>query len=120
MFNVIYVFQKRTSPLDDAVNTTVTFVDRSLSQDAASQNTTQVALAQLYAHVSSMPESAKKKKLLKQFDKANGAGTPCSARHREYKTNGAGTPQIATDRHKRSKSFGESIKVGFIYLCNLK
>ncbi len=49
-----------------ALNTTVTFVDRAASQEAASQNDTQMALAQLYAHISSMPESSKKRKLLKQ------------------------------------------------------
>ena len=74
--------------------------------EAAAQTDTQVALAQLYAHVNAMPESAKKKKLLKQFNKANGTGTPC------------------VNRHKRSKSFGESIKVSgmilFEYFYNLR
>ena len=56
------ILQKSTS--SSAVNTVFTFVDRKSSSD--SDTDTQVALAQLYAHVQSMPESTRKKKLLKQ------------------------------------------------------
>ena len=53
-------------PPPDVVNTTVSFVDRAASQSAAAQTDTQTALAELYAHVSAMPKSAKQKKMIKQ------------------------------------------------------
>ena len=53
----------------DALRTTVTFVDRQALQRAGTQTDTQVELAQLYAHINSMPESAKKRKLLKQVSR---------------------------------------------------
>ncbi|XP_013403148.1 rho GTPase-activating protein 19 isoform X4 [Lingula anatina] len=85
---------RRTSPdSDDAVKTTVTYVDRVKSKELGAASDTEVALAQLYAHVQNMPDSTKKRKLLKQFNKANGMGTP----HDENK-------------HRRSKSVGQSIK----------
>lgn len=49
-----------------AINTVITFHDRKSSSESDSANDTQVALAKLYAHVQSMPDSSKKKKLLKQ------------------------------------------------------
>ncbi|XP_033254939.1 rho GTPase-activating protein 19-like [Drosophila miranda] len=39
-------------------------------------NYTDTALAQLYAHIQSLPESSKKRRLIKQFNKQNGQGTP--------------------------------------------
>ncbi|XP_013403144.1 rho GTPase-activating protein 19 isoform X2 [Lingula anatina] len=90
---------RRTSPdSDDAVKTTVTYVDRVKSKELGAASDTEVALAQLYAHVQNMPDSTKKRKLLKQFNKANGMGTP----HDENK-------------HRRSKSVGQSIKDTFMY-----
>ena len=87
--------QKRLDPSDIVINTTMTFADRAASLEAAAQTDTQVALAQLYAHVSSMPDSTKKRKLLKQFNKANGMGTP----------------RASPKQHRRSKSLSDSIKV---------
>ena len=85
-----------------AVNTVLTFAERKTSQEYESSQDTQVALAQLYAHVQSMPESAKKKKLLKQFNRAGGI-TPSSSTRK--------------GKHTRSRTFGESLKVNiFIYL----
>lgn len=50
-----------------AINNTVwSFSERKSSSDSDSTNDTQVALAELYAHVQSMPNSSKKKKLMKQ------------------------------------------------------
>lgn len=57
-------FQKIATTSATAIDTVFTFVDRKSSSD--SDTDTQVALAKLYAHVQSMPESARKKKLLKQ------------------------------------------------------
>ncbi|KAG5318581.1 RHG19 protein, partial [Pseudoatta argentina] len=73
-------------------HTVFSFVDRKLTAKANSTQDTQAALAQLYAHIQAMPESAKKRRLVKQFNKENGQGTP---------------------RHVKScktKSLGDSIK----------
>lgn len=57
------------------VNTVYTFVDREKTAAAHNTNTTDTELAQLYAHIQSMPESSKKRRLIKQFNKQNGQGT---------------------------------------------
>ncbi|XP_043269190.1 uncharacterized protein RhoGAP54D isoform X2 [Venturia canescens] len=73
-------------------HTVFSFVDHQLTAKANSTQDTQAALAQLYAHIQAMPESAKKRRLVKQFNKENGQGTP---RHvKQYRT----------------KSLGDSIK----------
>lgn len=59
---------------DSVANTVYTFVDREKTAEAHVSNTTDTALAQLYAHIQSLPESSKKKKLIKQFNKQNGQG----------------------------------------------
>lgn len=59
---------------DSVANTVYTFVDREKTEEAHVSNTTDTALAQLYAHIQSLPESSKKKKLIKQFNKQNGQG----------------------------------------------
>lgn len=59
---------------DSVANTVFTFVDRQKTAEAHGQSTTDTALAQLYAHIQSLPESSKKKKLIKQFNKQNGHG----------------------------------------------
>jgi len=121
---------KHMSP-SDAVTTKVSFVDRQMSAQARSHTDTEVALAQLYAHVSSMPESTQKKKLLKQFNKANSATTPSQTPHKTPKTptppgksptiktfatpggllNSSRCSMLnSTGRHKRTRSLGESIK----------
>ena len=51
------------------INTKVSFTDRAASQQAAELTDTQMELAQLYAHVSSMPESSRKRKLLEKQKK---------------------------------------------------
>lgn len=56
------------------VNTVYTFVDREKTAAAHTTNTTDTELAQLYAHIQSMPESSKKRRLIKQFNKQNGQG----------------------------------------------
>ncbi|XP_024216423.1 rho GTPase-activating protein 19 isoform X2 [Halyomorpha halys] len=59
-----------------AANTVFTFCDRERSAQENVVNPTETALAQLYAHIQSLPESNKKKRLIKQFNKENGQGTP--------------------------------------------
>ena len=95
-FQIVFIFQFLLQQRSiSALNTTVSFVDRAASLEEAAKNDTQVELAKLYAHISAMPESAKKRKLMKQINKANMAtSTPC-----------------ASPKHKRSKSLSDSIKV---------
>jgi hypothetical protein len=63
---------------DSVANTVFTFCDRQKTAEAHGANgqtsATDTALAQLYAHIQSLPESSKKKKLIKQFNKQNGQG----------------------------------------------
>ncbi|PSN46208.1 hypothetical protein C0J52_13145 [Blattella germanica] len=80
-----------------AANTVFSFVDRERTALAHVTNPTETALAQLYAHIQSLPESSKKRKLIKQFNKENGQGTPIKAEERRK-------------NHHRSKSLGDSIK----------
>lgn len=73
-----FEFQLNES-ISDATGTAHTvfsFVDHKLTAKANIAEDTQAALAQLYAHIQAMPESAKKRRLVKQFNKENGQGTP--------------------------------------------
>lgn len=81
---------------NNAANTVYSFVDRERTLQAHSSNPTEAALAQLYAHIQSLPESSKKKKLIKQFNKENGQGTPLQIQY-------AGSGQF-------KKGLGDSIK----------
>ncbi|XP_055503128.1 rho GTPase-activating protein 19 isoform X2 [Leucoraja erinacea] len=62
------------------------------------QQRTEEALKELFKHVSNMPDSAKKKKLVRQFNKSSAAGTP----------DGFASPR--TKKHVRSRTFGGLIK----------
>lgn len=61
---------------DSTANTVFSFVDREKTAEAHNSNPTDTALAQLYAYIQTLPESSKKRKLIKQFNKENGQGTP--------------------------------------------
>lgn len=61
---------------DSTANTVYTFVDREKTAEAHTSNPTDTGLAELYAHIQSLPESSKKQKLVKLFNKQNGNGTP--------------------------------------------
>lgn len=61
---------------DSTANTVYTFLDREKTAQAHNSNPTDTALAQLYAYIQTLPESSKKRKLIKQFNKENGQGTP--------------------------------------------
>jgi hypothetical protein len=78
-----------------AANTVFTFVDHERTAKENQSNTTETALAQLYAHIQSLPESSKKRKLVKQFNKENGHGTPL---------------QVLRSGVQKNKSLGDSIK----------
>ena len=58
------------------VNTIFSFVDRQRTEEVTSESTTDTALAELYAQVQAMPESAQKKRLIAKLNDANGYGTP--------------------------------------------
>ncbi|KAL0269321.1 UNVERIFIED_CONTAM: hypothetical protein PYX00_007101 [Menopon gallinae] len=79
-----------------AANTVFTFVDRERTAQENGANPTETALAQLYAYIQSLPESSKKRKLIKQFNKENGHGTPLRA--------------MGGKKRTRSRSLGDSIK----------
>ncbi|XP_050303616.1 rho GTPase-activating protein 19 isoform X2 [Anthonomus grandis grandis] len=79
-----------------AAHTVFTFVDNKLTAKENEENVTDAALAELYAHIQSLPESSKKRKLVKQFNKQNGQGTPLQV--------------IRSSVPKSSKTLGDSIK----------
>lgn len=66
--------RKSDSPSEegDENNTVITFCQRKDAQET----TTDQALAELYAQVQAMPETPQKRKLIKQFNRQNGLGTP--------------------------------------------
>jgi len=92
------------------VSTVFSFVDRSATQAATTGNETDKALAQLYAHVQSMPASAHKRRLVRQLNDANGRGTPEVAtsgsfstvgKSRQRRKSGDGLINLLTPRRKR-------------------
>jgi hypothetical protein len=58
------------------VNTIFSFVDRERTNRIAAGTSTEHQLAELYAQVQAMPESAQKKRLISKLNDANGHGTP--------------------------------------------
>ncbi|XP_034235009.1 rho GTPase-activating protein 19 isoform X3 [Thrips palmi] len=93
-----------------AAKTVFTFVDREKTAEAsASANPTEAALAQLYAHIQSLPESSKKRKLIKQFNKENGQGTPQLIMG-SNRTGRARNRTAGPKPRQRSRSLGDSIK----------
>ncbi|XP_001987249.2 uncharacterized protein LOC6559265 isoform X2 [Drosophila grimshawi] len=84
------------------VNTVYTFVDRAATAAATTSNNTDTELAQLYAHIQSLPESSKKRRLIKQFNKQNGQGTPLQLVVMNRLKNNEAT--------RSAKSLGDSIK----------
>ncbi|KAK3919501.1 Rho GTPase-activating protein 19 [Frankliniella fusca] len=95
-----------------AAKTVFTFVDRERTAEAsASANPTEAALAQLYAHIQSLPESTKKRKLIKQFNKENGQGTPQLVLGSHGRASRSRQRTIIPNKpRQRSRSLGESIK----------
>lgn len=81
--------------ISDTANTVFSFVDHERTAKENQSNPTETALAQLYAHIQSLPESSKKRKLVKQFNKENGHGTPL---------------QVIRSGVQKNKGLGDSIK----------
>ncbi|CAH2230850.1 jg15294 [Pararge aegeria aegeria] len=79
-----------------AANTIYTFVDRRRTCAENARNPTDTALAQLYAHIQALPDSAHKRRLVKHFNRQNGYGTPIQIQR--------------TGKVAGSRSFGDSIK----------
>lgn len=88
-----------------AATTVYSFVDRERTARAHASDPTETALAQLYAYIQSLPESNKKRKLVKQFNRQNGNGTPLQVHHGSA---------------LRSKSLGDSIKRHIFFNKNIK
>ncbi|CAG9773094.1 unnamed protein product [Ceutorhynchus assimilis] len=78
-----------------AAHTVFSFVDNNKTAKENQENVTDAALAELYAHIQSLPETSKKRKLVKQFNKQNGQGTPL---------------QVIRSSAPKNRSFGDSIK----------
>ena len=102
----------KSSPV---VNTIYSFVDQRLTKEATSQSTTEVAIAELYAQIQKMPESAQKKKLIRSFNDANGMGTPMSLANKRKTDNASSklmhllTPRSkATGAAKKQKKEGKN------------
>lgn len=89
---------------DSTANTVYTFIDREKTAEAHISNPTDTALAQLYAYIQTLPESSKKRKLIKQFNKENGQGTPLQQQMMMRLKKGNGTAQ------RPNKSISGSIK----------
>uniref|UniRef100_A0A182HLK5 Uncharacterized protein n=1 Tax=Anopheles arabiensis TaxID=7173 RepID=A0A182HLK5_ANOAR len=96
---------------DSVANTVYTFVDREKTAEALEMNSTDTALAQLYAHIQSLPESSKKKKLVSKFNRQNGYGTPLQVLLREKNGSGTGSAGLASGGGlKYPRSISDSIK----------
>ncbi|KAJ8953155.1 hypothetical protein NQ318_017182 [Aromia moschata] len=74
--NILSPTKRLNESINDAANTVFTFVDHERTAKENESNPTETALAQLYAHIQSLPESSKKRKLVKQFNKENGYVSP--------------------------------------------
>lgn len=59
---------------ETTASTVFTFIDREKTAKAHDTETTDTALAELYAYIVSLPESSRKKKLIHKFNKENGKG----------------------------------------------
>ncbi|XP_066245703.1 rho GTPase-activating protein 19 isoform X1 [Euwallacea similis] len=88
-FNLVFT-------LIGAAHTVFTFVDNKMTAKENEENVTDSALAELYAHIQSLPESSKKRKLVKLFNKQNGHGTPLQV--------------VRSSAPKSNKGFGNSLK----------
>ncbi|XP_015795600.1 rho GTPase-activating protein 19 [Tetranychus urticae] len=85
---------------DDVVDTVLTFCSR---DNLPKQPETAKHLAELYAYISSMPETPRKRTLIKQFNRQNGGITPLSVKKDD------------SVKHKASnmmKAFGKGIRKG--------
>ncbi|ETN58024.1 rho gtpase activating protein [Anopheles darlingi] len=91
---------------DSVANTVYTFVDRQKTAEAHIIDSTDTALAELYAHIQSLPESSKKKKLVSKFNHQNRYGTPVQ-RSSGGSGGGGGGGSVGP---KYPRSFGDSIK----------
>lgn len=80
---------------EDCINTVVTFCDREATKV---QNQTEQHVAELYAHIQSMPETPAKKRLIKQFNRQNGGLTPQMDKENSKK------------KHNKLKQIGDKLK----------
>ena len=100
------------SPL---VKTVFSFVDHDKTNLVAKTSSTDTALAELYAHVQSMPESAQKRKLIANFNNANGQGTPGIHNKRH-----GGLKSLLTPKRSASKAASKQQDLGRAASYNLQ
>lgn len=93
-----------------AANTVYSFVDHERTAQAHLSNPTEAALAQLYAYIQGLPESSKKRKLVKQFNKENGNGTPLQVQRSQKSALGTKSLGDSIKRHIFQKGFSKTIK----------
>lgn len=91
-----------------AANTVYSFVDVERTTKENESNPTETALAQLYAYIQSLPESSKKRKLVKQFNKENGYGTPLQ--HMRNSTQKNKSMSNSIKKHIFQKSLVKALK----------
>lgn len=93
-----------------AANTVYSFVDHERTAQAHMSNPTEVALSQLYAYIQGLPESSKKRKLVKQFNKENGNGTPLQVQRSQKSALSTKSLGDSIKRHIFQKGFNKTIK----------
>lgn len=93
-----------------AANTVYSFVDHEKTAQAHLSNPTEAALAQLYAYIQGLPESSKKRKLVKQFNKENGNGTPLQVQRSQKTSLTSKSLGDSIKRHIFQKGFSKTIK----------
>jgi hypothetical protein len=82
------------------VNTIYSFVDRQKTKEASMVSTTETALAELYAQVQAMPESAQKKRLISKLNEANGCGTPSMSTKKRRRQDSSKWKNLLTPKAK--------------------
>ncbi len=97
-------------PQSPVVNTIYSFVDKEKTSKASAQTSTEAALAELYAHVQSLPESAHKKKLVAKLNDANGQGTP-GVHKGAFRKRNDGIKSLLTPKRSSKRSQDEG-KIG--------
>lgn len=86
-------------------------MDRQKTKEAQEKSTTETALAELYAQVQAMPESAQKRRLINKLNDANGQGTPSLSSKKRPRLKNLLTPKGGAVKINAGKKEG-SYKIG--------
>lgn len=95
---------------DEVIVTSVGFADRQASLQAAVDFDTEKAIADLYAHVARMPDSAHKRRLVKQFAKSRTPGSTTPNKRKNFSF----TPSVKKILGKRPRGSDDSFTVASI------